>query len=93
MGGKVNAVADMASIVNADIYIHSHTHEPFTFKKSRFEINKLKRVVVEKEALFVNTNAFLQYGGYGEDKGFSVPSRTPPVITLGGYEKEMFCTL
>ena len=35
-GGKVNRLADLASIVDADIYLHHHTHLPVVFKESYF---------------------------------------------------------
>ena len=32
-GGKINALADLACIVDSDVYVHSHTHLPAILKK------------------------------------------------------------
>ena len=38
-GGKVNRLADLACIVDADCYIHAHTHLPLIFKEAYFRVN------------------------------------------------------
>lgn len=38
-GGKVNRLADLASIVDADIFIHAHLHLPLVFKESFFRVS------------------------------------------------------
>ena len=63
-GGKVNRLADLASIVDADIYIHSHTHLPVVFKESFFRTSASNSSVALVDKLFVNTAASLNYGGY-----------------------------
>lgn len=87
-GGKVNRLEDMTMIVDADIYLHSHTHLPFAMKKSFFRCDYKNRKITEVEKLFVNTNAFLSYGGYGEDYGFTPSSTQYPKIVLNGIERE-----
>jgi hypothetical protein len=88
-GGKINKLADYATIVDCDIYICSHTHLPASFRESFFRINESASSVVEIEKLFVNTAANLTYGGYGDTAGFKPASRTSPVIYLDGRKKEM----
>lgn len=36
-----------------------------------------------------NTNAFLNYGGYGEEKGFAPTSTKYPKIILNGIDREV----
>ncbi len=92
-GGKVNRLADLASIVDADIYIHGHTHLPLVFKESYFRVNPSTSTVSLVDKLFVNTAASLDYGGYGDRAGFKPASKASPVIYLSGTKREMFAKL
>ena len=46
------------------------------------------RKVTEVEQLFLNTNGFLDYGGYGENFGYSPTSTKYPKIILNGIERK-----
>ena len=81
-GAKAIRLADMAATVDADIYVHSHTHLPMIFTESYFRTNAGNSSVQEVEKLFVNTGAALQYGGYGQRNEFKPASRRHPVIHL-----------
>lgn len=92
-GGKVNRLADLASIVDADCYIHAHTHLPLVFKESFFRVSGSNSSVALVEKLFVNTAASLDYGGYGDKAGFKPASKRSPVIFLDGTKRNMWATL
>jgi predicted phosphodiesterase len=92
-GGKVNRLADLACIVDADVYIHSHTHLPVVFKNSFFRVSGSNSSVAPVEKLFVNTSAYLDYGGYGDRQGYKPASKTSPVIYLNGLKHEMWAKL
>ena len=92
-GGKINRLADLASIVDADIYIHAHTHLPLIFRESFFRVSGSNSSVNEVEKLFVNTASSLQYGGYGDKQGYKPASRKSPVIYLSGTKHEMWAQL
>lgn len=92
-GGKVNRLADLASIVDADIYIHSHTHLPVIFREGFFRPNPSVSTVTQVDKLFVNTAASLNYGGYGDKAGFKPTSKKSPVIYLHGLKHEMWAKL
>ena len=92
-GGKVNRLADLASIVDADIYIHGHTHLPLVFKNSFFRVDPCNSSVQIVDKLFVNTAAMLNYGGYGDKQGFKPASKQSPVIYLNGTKHEMTARL
>lgn len=92
-GGKVNRLADLASIVDADIYIHAHTHLPLIFKESFFRVSSSTSSVALVEKMFVNTSASLNYGGYGDRQGFKPASKTAPVIYLDGKKHKMWASL
>ena len=87
-GSKANRLEDMATIVDADIYLHSHTHLPLAMKKSFYRCDYRNRKVTQVEKLFVNSNAFLKYGGYGEDLGFTPTSTQYHKIILNGIERD-----
>ena len=92
-GGKVNRLADLASIVDADIYIHAHTHLPLIFKESFYRVSGSNSSVALVDKLFVNTAAALNYGGYGDKAGFKPASKCSPVIYLDGQKHEMWAKL
>ena len=92
-GGKVNRLADLASIVDADIYVHGHTHLPLVFKESFFRVSGANSSVALVDKLFVNTGASLDYGGYGDKQGFKPASKRSPVIYLDGHKRDMWAKL
>ena len=92
-GGKVNRLADLASIVDADIYIHAHTHLPLVMKESFFRVCESNSSVAMVDKLFVNTAASLNYGGYGDKAGFKPASKSSPVIYLDGLKHDMWAKL
>lgn len=86
-GGKINRLADMASIIDTDIYIHSHTHLPMIMKQAFHRIDTANSAVAIVDKLFVNTAANLKYGGYGEAGAFKPNSKETPIIYLNGKKK------
>lgn len=87
-GAKAIRLADMASIIDTDIYIHSHTHMPMVMKQAFHRIDTNNSTVALVDKLFVNTAANLKYGGYGEAGEFKPSSMETPVIYLNGTKKE-----
>lgn len=92
-GSKVVRVADMASIVDADIYVHGHSHLPLALKESFFRTDIQNSSVHPVTKLFVNTAAALNFGGYSETGEFKPNSKDTPVIHLCGTHKFMTATL
>jgi predicted phosphodiesterase len=92
-GGKVNRLADLASIVDADIYVHAHTHLPLVFKESFYRTCSSNSSVALVDKLFVNTSAALNYGGYGDKAGFKPASKAAPIIYLNGLKHNMWARL
>lgn len=87
-GAKAIRLADMASIIDCDIYIHSHTHLPMIMKQAYHRVDARNNGVTLVDKLFVNTAANLNYGGYGEAQAFKPTSKDTPVIYLSGTQKE-----
>ena len=86
-GAKAIRLADMASIVDTDIYIHSHTHLPMIMKQGYHRVDAKSSTVAHVTKLFVNTAANLNYGGYGEAFEFKPSSKDTPIIYLDGRKK------
>ena len=87
-GAKAIRLADMASIIDTDIYIHSHTHLPMIMKQGFHRIDTSNSTVSLVDKLFVNTAANLTYGGYGEAGEFKPASMETPIIYLSGTKKD-----
>ena len=92
-GAKAIRLADMASIVDCDIYCHSHTHLPMVMKQNFFRVDTSNSTVANVGKLFVNTSAQLKYGGYGQTYEFKPSNTTSPVIYLNGITKEFMARL
>lgn len=88
-GGKLQRLVDMATIVDADIYVCGHTHLPAVLKTGFARPSMSNNSVTYGTHLFVNTSAKLNYGGYGETGGFRPPCTDTPIIYLNGKKKEM----
>lgn len=92
-GAKAIRLADMASIIDTDIYIHSHTHLPMIMKQGFHRVDHRNSAVALVDKLFVNTAANLNYGGYGEAGEFKPSSKETPVIYLDGRKKNFSAKL
>lgn len=88
-GAKAIRLADMASIIDADIYIHSHTHLPMVMKQSFFRVNCPNSSISQVDKLFVNTGATLNYAGYAQTFEYKPSSKDTPIIYLNGVKKQM----
>lgn len=93
IGGKANRLEALAGIVDADIYVHGHTHAPVVFKQGFFRVSGSNSSVALVDKLFVNTAASLDYGGYGDAAGFKPASKRAPVIFLNGHKRDMYAQL
>lgn len=88
-GAKAIRLADMASIIDADVYIHSHTHLPMIIKEAYYRTFPSTNAIVPVTRLFVNTASNLNYGGYGEQAEFKPNSKDTPIIFLSGRNRQM----
>ena len=92
-GAKAIRLADLACIVDSDIYIHAHTHLPMIFKENFIRVSESNSTSSMVTKLFVNSSANLEYGGYGEVMGCKPASMDKPVIHLCGVKKHLTATL
>ena len=87
VGAKAIRLFEMAEVIDADIFLHSHTHVPMVLRKTFYRVDYRNEKATPIEQLFINTNAFLTYGGYGEGAGFVPSSTMYPKIILNGTER------
>lgn len=92
-GAKIKRLSDLSAIVDADVYIHSHTHLPAVFKTGYFRVDTANSAVSHVTKLFVNTSSALDYGGYGEVQGYKPTSKDTPLIRLDGTRKNASAAL
>lgn len=92
-GGKINRLMQLASIVDADVYIHSHVHTPAIVKTAYFRPSLANNSVMKVDRLFINTSSSLEYGGYGEAMSYKPNSTDTPMIILDGSKRGMRAVL
>lgn len=92
-GAKAIRLADMACVLDCDVFIHSHVHLPMIMKQRYYRTSPGNCSVSCVERLFVNTGAALDYGGYGQSQEFKPASLSTPVIHLFADKKLATATL
>lgn len=81
-GAKINRLMNLRNVVDVDLYFHAHTHQAFVTKTMRIRTCTRTKTIREVTQLLINNNAWLDYGGYGEVKGYSPVSKNPPYVVL-----------
>lgn len=84
-GAKAMRLAELAGIVDADIYIRSHVHMPMSFRQSFYRTSPSNSSVKIVDKLFVNTAATVDYGGYAQLQEYKPASQRTPVIHLHAH--------
>jgi len=89
IGGKALNLQRLSDIVLADIYVMGHTHQIQTFRDRYYVPDVRNDNLMIRERVYVNTGAFLDYGGYGEAKGYRPTELGAPVVVLDGTKKDI----
>lgn len=88
-GGKINNLVEMSDKVIADIYVMGHTHTPIITRNSVYIPDYQHRTLTQKDKYYLMTNAFLEYGGYGERYGFTPGTTDYQEMILDGTERKI----
>jgi hypothetical protein len=89
-GSKLNNVVSMNDIVDADLYIMSHLHTPASTKIDFFRLDYQNQTCTQHTRGYLLANAFLKFGGYGHDKGYTPATITISKCTLNGQGRKEF---
>ena len=82
VGSKLNGLVKRSEVINADIYVAGHTHQPGVIKTAIFDVDKRHRTIVKNDRLFVNLPAYLGYETYAEIVGMPPSADHTPVIHI-----------
>ena len=93
VGAKANRLADLVSIADADLYLYGHTHQNMAFKEGFMRVNWGNNSVAMIDRMFVNSGAFLDWGGYAEQNQYRPSTIATPHIFLSGPERKMWVKL
>ena len=86
-GGKINNLVEMSDKVIADVYVMGHVHTPIMTRNTIFMPDYQHRCLVQKDKYYLMTNSFLEYGGYGEQFGFTPSTTDHQEMILDGTKK------
>lgn len=93
MGGKVNAVEDMARSVVCDFYIASHTHSKFMFPRRIVVPDTRTKTLRYQKQVFTSTGSFMEWEGYAIRQGYHPTSLGSPRLRLDGTRKDIHCSI
>jgi predicted phosphodiesterase len=87
-GSKMQGLLDLSNILDVDIYIRGHTHQPAVLEGVSFRTDPRNCSIQEYPQLYINTSATLDYGGYGQASEYTPLSKQTPIIYLNGHKKQ-----
>ncbi len=89
VGAKAIRLFEMAEVIDADCFVHSHTHTPIILRKSFYRVDYRNRKKTKIEQVFINTSGFMDFGGYVEEKGFAPSTMITPKLIFDGQERKI----
>lgn len=90
VGGKINSLLKLESIVDADFYIQGHTHDTIHHARVYHALDCRSKSLVERKRHFINNGAWLNYWDtYGQVKGYSPPNKGNAIIKFDGTKHRL----
>lgn len=81
---KLNAITKLQeTIVGADVYIIGHVHDYICTYNDIFSIDTHNKKITKKTSCLLSQGAYLDFGGYGYEKGYKPLSLKYGIITMG----------
>jgi len=87
-GGTLNKLMKMSDTVIADLYIMGHKHVPIATSAPVYLCDYQNMTKYELYLHFLSTNAYLEFGGYGQRAGYRPPSKHIVSAELNGRKKK-----
>ena len=87
-GATANQLEDLASIVDADIYVAGHTHKKMVFAAGFHRIDINHATVRATKHLHVSTGGYLKREGYPIEKGYAPTWLGSARIRVDGRKKD-----
>jgi hypothetical protein len=86
-GAKVNQMEKLLGWIDADIYLHGHSHSKFIVPVARLRVNNSCTKIIDDNAFVAHTGSFLRTyqqnaTGYGEQAGYPPTSLGVPRFLL-----------
>lgn len=90
VGAKITASGRIIDVVvNGDIYLTAHTHQPGVVKIARFEADTRNKKLQQREAFLVTVPSWTDYETYAAQKFMHPPANAFVEIILSGKEKRV----
>lgn len=83
-GGKLNMVVRMNQIVIADAYVVGHVHDPMMTNTLIYDVDYQNMRLKQRKQYYMVSNAWQNYGGYGQKFGFAPASTELTYMKLNG---------
>lgn len=87
LGAKANGLERRGELIDADIVLTGHTHQPLAIPRTFLRIDYHGKRVIEHEQLMVSAGSYLTYEAYAELYGMKPTSRRNPRVFLDGEKK------
>lgn len=85
---KLKKLIELKDIVTGcDAYVMGHIHDYICTYEDNFIIDIRTKKVINKTSCFISQGAFLDFGGYGYEKGYKPVAKRYGIITFGYISK------
>lgn len=88
---KLKALIDLKEMVyGCDVYIMGHVHDYICTYEENFSIDTRLKKVEQNTSCFISQGAFLDFGGYGYEKGYKPLAQRFGIIVLGYKQHDTY---
>lgn len=91
--GKLSSVLRLGNFIDADIYLHGHSHELMNHTSEYFRVDIGDKMIIKDKRHYVITGHFLKYGGYAEQKNLSPGKTGVAKILLDKSKKDVHISI
>ncbi len=86
---KLKAVLDVAKSFEADLIAMGHIHDIIIDSAECQKVNKKRKIVETRKSYVVVTGHYYNYGGYAQEKGYSLTKMGSPKVKLFGDKYDL----